>query len=119
MHPMKPSPFYKSVSSLGMDGKFNLNFTGKVIGKASDQLVIKSNIEIDPGASLVCVPEDRKYAPILVKHGSNMPDDPDVINLFPIGKVSGKGREWIPEVPEYKTKIKNSRKKNGLILRSE
>ena len=91
-NPSKPSPFYRDLSSLGIDGKFNLNFSGKIIGKTEEHLVIKSNMEIDAKASLVCVPQENKYAPVLVRQGVQLTAGGDeVLNLFPIGKVTGKG----------------------------
>ncbi|MDB2447234.1 response regulator [bacterium] len=103
MDPTKPSPYYTNLQSIGVDGKFNLSFTGKVIGKTDEQLVIKSNMEVDAQASLVCVPEDKKYSPMLVRQGSNLQDEEGVVNLFPLGKISGKGRMWLPEIPDYNT----------------
>jgi hypothetical protein len=114
-HPTKPSPFYKDIKGIGIDGKFNLNFSGKVIGKTEEHLVIKSSMEIDSKASLVCVPQSANYAPILVRQGSNLQKDDDILNLFPIGKVSGKGRAWLKDIPDYETKVTSSDRRKILF----
>lgn len=103
MNPAKPSPYYNSLESLNVDGSFNLSFGGKVVGKTPEHLVIQSAMEVDALAALVCVPGEKKYAPVLVRQGSNLASEDGVINLFPIGKISGKGRMWFPELPDYNT----------------
>ena len=114
-NPSKPSPFYRDLSSLGIDGKFNLNFSGKIIGKTEEHLVIKSNMEIDAKASLVCVPQENKYAPVLVRQGSNLQQGDEVLNLFPIGKVTGKGRVWLNDIPDYETKSNSAERRKVLF----
>lgn len=103
MDPSSPSPYYTSLESIGLEPKFNLSFTGKVVGKTDDNLVITSSMEVDSQASLVCVPEDKEYAPMLVRQGSNLKNEDGIVNLFPLGKISGKGRAWLPKIPDYNT----------------
>ena len=106
MNPLIPSPYYTDFESLGAKVDFNLSFSGKVIGKTEDHLVVKSSMEVDSQAALVCVPEDGRFAPLLVRQGSNLYDEEGdgILNLYPIGKISGKGRAWLPRIPDYATK---------------
>lgn len=115
MNPNRPSPYYNSLDSLNMDGKFNLAFSGKVIGKTSDHLVINSGMEVDPSASLVCVPQDKKYPPLLVRQGSNLQEEEDIMNLFPLGKLTGKGRSWLSILPDFKTGVESVERRQVLF----
>jgi DNA-binding response OmpR family regulator len=99
----KSSPFFLDFEASHSDSKLNVSFSGRVIGRTEDQLMIRSGADVDSNASLVCVPSDIKYSPILVKSGNNMKDADGIINSFPIGKVAGKGRLWVEKMPSLKT----------------
>lgn len=110
----KSSPFFLDFDSHESDAKLNVSFSGRVIGRTDDQLMIRSGADVDANASLVCVPTDMKYYPILVKSGNNMKDEEGIINTFPIGKVAGKGRLWVDKMPSIKTAASNAQKRTLL-----
>lgn len=110
----KSSPFYLDLDSSEADARLNVSFSGRVIGRTEDQLMIRSGADVDANASLVCVPSDVKYSPILVKSGNNMKDDEGIINTFPIGKVAGKGRLWVDKMPSLKTAAATTQKRTLL-----
>ena len=110
----KSSPFFLNLDSLEANDKLNVSFSGRVIGRTEEQLMIRSGADVDANAALVCVPTDLKYPPILVKSGNNMMDVDGIINSFPIGKVSGKGRLWVEKMPSLKTAAANTHRRTLL-----
>jgi DNA-binding response OmpR family regulator len=106
----RSSPFFLDFDSASTDAKLNISFNGRIIGRTEDQLMIRSYADVDNSAALVCVPSDNKYSPILVKNGNNLTDSDGIINTFPIGKVSGKGRAWVEKMPTLHTETSTQRK---------
>ncbi len=95
------SPYLAAFTRYSIASDCQLALSGSVVGNSNGQVVIKSSIEIDPAASLVLVPTNKKYSPVLLKMGSNLKTAEDIYNLFPINRAKGKGMEWLMELPAF------------------
>ena len=93
------SPYFMSFNQDGMPSDFTISLDATVMGLSGDQVICRSESEIDGGAALVCVPEDNKFSPVLLKQGSNIVNGENIFNLFPLSRIRGKGRKWITELP--------------------
>ena len=92
------SPYFVSFNQ-EMKIDFTIRVGASVLGLSGEQVIYKSESEVDPAAALVCVPSDDGYAPVLLKMGSNLVKGEDIYNMFPLGRIRGKGRKWISSLP--------------------
>lgn len=94
------SPYFVPFREVGGNkAEFNISVDAMVMGLSGEQVIYRSMTEVDGAASLVCVPQDSKYEPILLKMGTNVSRGEDVFNLFPLSRIRGKGRKWIQGLP--------------------
>ena len=94
------SPYFVPVAGTTVDSNFTISVTATVLGLSGDQAVYRSAMEVDGGATLVCVPTDPKLSPLLLVNGTNLLQGEQMFNLFPVGRVRGKGRKWLSELPK-------------------
>ncbi len=95
------SPYAAELSRYNVSSDCLLSLNGIILGSSGGQIVLKSNIEIDSGASFVLVPVNRTMAPVLLKMGTNLKNGEDVLNLFPTSRAKGKGMEWVLKLPDF------------------
>ncbi|MFK7873664.1 MAG: hypothetical protein AB8C84_10965 [Oligoflexales bacterium] len=94
------SPYLIDAVKLGDHTKFAMSMEATVVGQNSGQVLVKSAMEIDPSANLLCVPQDQSYPPAIFKMASNRPVEDGYCNSFPLERVVGKGRLWLEKLPE-------------------
>lgn len=93
------SPYFLPFTEDGMKADFTISVDAKVLGLSGEQVIYQSETEIDADAALVCVPEDSKYSPVLLKMGTNLVKGEGVYNMFPLARIRGKGRKWVTQLP--------------------
>lgn len=110
------SPFFVPAANLNMDAKTTISIEATVVGKSRDHVVAKSMVEIDPNASLVCLPRKDGFGPALFANGFNLKQGETVFNMFPLTRVTGSGRKWIGQLTEFDTTGKPGTKKSKTVL---
>ena len=93
------SPYMITANNLDFDPKLILSLESQIFVKADDKIIASSGSSIDEKASMVCIPQDKKLAPALFKSASNIPLGENFYNIFPMGKIKGKGLKWIVKLP--------------------
>ena len=71
------------------------------MGKVGDQVLLRSGTEVDQNASMLCVPKNGELAPAVLRMASNMRNGDEIFNLFPVGRIVGKGRTWLEKLPVF------------------
>ncbi|MCB9229521.1 MAG: hypothetical protein H6618_07915 [Deltaproteobacteria bacterium] len=94
------SPYYIDTSSHPFNHDLTVSMNGKVVGQCRGMVVSESGFEIHSTASLLCLPGDKKYSPVVFRAPTNLRSSSGIFNLFPINKVVGKGRLWVSHLPE-------------------
>ena len=95
------SPFYFGASQCGIAEDLTLKIDSTVMGKIGDQVLLKSGTEVDQNASMLCVPKNGDLAPAVLRMATNMKNGEEIFNLFPVGRIVGKGRMWLEKLPLF------------------
>jgi CheY-like chemotaxis protein len=95
------SPFYFGASECGIAEDLTLKIESTVMGKIGDQVLLKSGTEVDQNASMLCVPKNGELAPAVLRMATNMKNGDEIFNLFPVGRIVGKGRVWLEKLPVF------------------
>ena len=93
------SPFYFGAAQCGLIEDLILKIESTVMGKVGDQVLLRSGTEVDQSASMLCVPKSGELSPAVLRMASNMRNGDEVFNLFPFGRIVGKGRAWLEKLP--------------------
>jgi DNA-binding response OmpR family regulator len=96
------SPYFVASESLGLSPEMTISIDAAVVGRSGEQLVSRSAAEVDPAASMVCVPTNPELGPAVLRMASNLRQGEEVFNLFPISRIVGAGRKWVMTLPEIK-----------------
>jgi CheY-like chemotaxis protein len=95
------SPFYFGASQCGIVEDLTLKIESTVMGKIGDAVLLRSGTEVDQNASMLCVPKSQELAPAVLRMATNMKHGEEVFNLFPVGRIVGKGRVWLEKLPVF------------------
>jgi hypothetical protein len=95
------SPFYFGAAECGIAEDLTLKIESTVMGKIGDQVLLKSGTEVDQNASMLCVPKNGELAPAVLRMATNMKNGEEIFNLFPVGRIVGKGRLWLEKLPVF------------------
>lgn len=96
----KPSPYFLAAEDHDVPKDISLSIEAAIVGLSGDHVMIRSKTEVDPKATLLCVPENKSLGPALFKMATNQKEGEEYFNLFPINRILGKGRKWIEELPK-------------------
>jgi CheY-like chemotaxis protein len=95
------SPFYFGAAECGLAEDLTLKIESTVMGKVGDQVLLRSGTEVDQSASMLCVPKSSELSPAVLRMASNMRNGDEIFNLFPVGRIVGKGRAWLEKLPIF------------------
>jgi CheY-like chemotaxis protein len=95
------SPFYFGAAECGIAEELTLKIESTVMGKVGDQVLLKSGTEVDQNASMLCVPKNGELAPAVLRMATNMKNGNEIFNLFPVGRIVGKGRMWLEKLAVF------------------
>jgi len=95
------SPFYFGAAQCGLVEDLTLKIESTVMGKVGDQVLLRSGTEVDQSASMLCVPKSGELSPAVLRMATNMRNGDEIFNLFPIGRIVGKGRTWLEKLPIF------------------
>ncbi|MBF0441536.1 MAG: hypothetical protein HQK54_06500 [Oligoflexales bacterium] len=110
------SPHFVPIDKTSLDSNLILSVDALVLGSSEDDKVIyKSNAEIDPGASFVCVPKDKNKDPVLLNRGLNVIKDDGIYNVFPIKRARGKGIKWLFQLPKINISGKRTDEQDDIV----
>ena len=107
------SPFFYEMTACGVDPNLTLKIDCMVMGRVGEQILVRSGSEVDQAASMVCIPKNAELAPAILRMASNLKNGDEVFNLFPIGRILGKGRLWLEKMPLFNMDAGNSPKSAG------
>ena len=93
------SPYFLRGSDYGLKPGFAIGMPAKIVGQEDENVVCQSSSELDPNATLVCVPKEKNKAPALFKMASNLKREDQIFNIFPLNRIKGKGRAWLTDLP--------------------
>ena len=93
------SPYFYSLEKTEAVKGMTLSVKATVMGKAGDQIVYRSESEVDSSAALVCLPEKKEHSPALLSLATNARIGDDIYNYFPLHRIKGKGRLWLGKLP--------------------
>lgn len=96
------SPYFVTAEQAGLVKDAVLSIDANIVGRSGEQLVSKSTAEVDPAASMLCVPTNTELGPAVLRMATNLKEGEDVFNLFPINRIVGAGRKWVMTLPEIK-----------------
>jgi DNA-binding response OmpR family regulator len=96
------SPYFIEAEALGLKPELTISIDAAVMGRAGEQMVSRSTTEVDPAASLVCVPSSADLGPAVLRMATNLRAGDEIFNLFPISRIIGAGRKWVLGLPEFK-----------------
>lgn len=94
------SPYFTPFETTTLARELTLSAKATALGVKGDQVVYKSEAEIDSSAAIVCLPFEKDKGPALLQMGTNVVKGKEVYNLFPISRIRGKGRVWIEKLPQ-------------------
>lgn len=94
------SPYAIDVTKTSLGSEVVLALEATVLGVREEQLVVQSSGEIDPAASVVCLPKKPGMGPAVLRNASNLRQGQDMYNVFPLARISGTGRKWISQLPQ-------------------
>ncbi len=94
------SPYFMAADALGLDKDMTISIDAAVMGRSGEQLVSRSSTEVDPMASMLCVPTSPDLGPAVLRMATNLRDGDEIFNLFPINRIVGAGRKWVLGLPE-------------------
>jgi CheY-like chemotaxis protein len=95
------SPFYYGAKECGMEESLTLKIDSVVMGRVGEQILVRSKSEIDQAASMVCIPKNPDLSPAVLRMANNIRNGEEVFNLFPVGRIIGKGRTWLEKLPLF------------------
>ena len=95
------SPFYYGAAECGFDENLTLKIESTVMGRVGEQILVRSGSEVDQAASMVCIPKNTELAPAILRMANNIRNGDEVFNLFPVGRILGKGRIWLEKIPIF------------------
>jgi len=96
------SPYFLDAESLGIKTDLTISIDAAVMGRAGEQMVSRSGTEVDPAASMVCVPASPDFGPAVLRMATNLRSGDEIFNMFPISRIIGAGRKWVLNLPEFK-----------------
>lgn len=96
------SPYFVSATSVGVDAELTISIDANIVGRSGEQLVSRSATEVDPSASMLCVPNSGDLGPAVLRMATNLREGDEIFNLFPINRIVGAGRKWVMNLPEIK-----------------
>lgn len=96
------SPYFVATEDMGVAADLTLSIDANIVGRSGEQLVSRSGTEVDPAASMLCVPTSPDLGPAVLRMASNLRDGDEIFNLFPINRIVGAGRKWVLGLPEIK-----------------
>ncbi len=96
------SPYFISSEQANIKSELTIAIEASVVGRSGEQVVSRSATEVDPSASMVCVPDNTENGPAVFRMATNLKDGEETFNLFPINRIVGAGRKWILTLPEIK-----------------
>ncbi len=97
------SPYFVSSDDAGLASKIVVSFKANVLGVSGENIVSLSSTEIEPRSSIICVPDESNLNPAIFKNASNFRKNDTVYNMFPLGRIIGKGRQWLKKLPQFHT----------------
>jgi len=96
----KVSPYFLQAEALGLEKELTISIDAAIMGRKGEQLVSRSTTEVDPSASMLCVPTSPDLGPAVLRMGANLRSGDELFNLFPINRIVGAGRKWLLTLPE-------------------
>ncbi len=96
------SPYFVTSEQAGIEKDLTISIEASVVGRSGEQLVSRSGAEVDPAASMLCVPTNTELGPAVLRMATNLKEGEDIFNLFPISRIVGAGRKWVMTLPEIK-----------------
>lgn len=96
------SPYFITAEQANIKSDLTIAIEANVVGRSGEQVVSRSATEVDPAASMVCVPDNSENGPAVFRMATNLRDGDEIFNLFPINRIVGAGRKWLLELPEIK-----------------
>lgn len=96
------SPYFVTSEDAGLEKEIVISIDASVMGRSGEQLVSRSGTEVDPAASMLCVPQSPDLGPAVLRMASNLREGEEIFNLFPISRIVGAGRKWVMTLPEIK-----------------
>lgn len=94
------SPYFVPVATLGIAPDMTISIEASVVGRSGEQLVSRSGTEVDPAASMLCVPTSPDLGPAVLRMATNLKAGDETFNLFPLNRIVGAGRKWVMNLPE-------------------
>jgi DNA-binding response OmpR family regulator len=112
------SPYFVPADTIQVERELTIAIEASVVGRSGEQIVSRSAAEVDPAASLLCVPSNPEFGPAVLRMASNLREGEEVFNLFPISRIVGAGRKWVLNLPEIKVgeKAQGEEKMNRVIF---
>jgi hypothetical protein len=96
------SPYFVPAGPVGIGEDMTISIEAAVMGRTGEQLVSRSTTEVDPSASMLCVPSNPELGPAVLRMATNLREGEEIFNLFPISRIVGNGRKWVMGLPEIK-----------------
>jgi hypothetical protein len=96
------SPYFMPATEAGLATDMTIAIEANIVGRSGEQLVSRSMTEVDPAASMLCVPASPDLGPAVLRMATNLREGEDIFNLFPINRIVGVGRKWVLSLPEIK-----------------
>lgn len=94
------SSYIKELDLYNVEQECELSLEAHTLGQKGEQLVVRSGIKMDEKSSFLCVPSDGIHKPIVVRSPSSVSDSEGELNLFPIHRIVGPGRDWATKLPD-------------------
>ena len=94
------SPYFIDFNEQEIEPEINITIQAKVIGKSNNFIITTSHTELDQTAEFNCSAADSSFEKCILSKASNLKNDDEFYNLFPVNRISGKGRRWLINVPE-------------------
>jgi hypothetical protein len=110
------SPYFVTPSAAGLAEELTISIEAAVVGRSGEQLVSRSTTEVDPSASMLCIPINPDLGPALFRMATNLREGEEIFNLFPLSRIVGVGRKWVMGLPEIKIGEKAASKTKKIIL---
>ncbi len=96
------SPYFVTADQASIEKDVTLSIEAMAMGRSGDQLVARSTAEVDPAASMLCVPTNEGLGPAVLRMATNLKEGEEIFNLFPLARIVGAGRKWVMNLPEIK-----------------
>ncbi len=96
------SPYFVDADRLTLERELMIGIEASVVGRSGEQVVTRSATEVDPQASMLCVPNAADLGPAVFRMASNLKTAEEIFNLFPVHRIVGVGRKWVLGLPEIR-----------------